>query len=392
MRYLEENICLIGAIPGPGKPSLEQINHFVALVVDDLLEFWDPGVYFSRTALYPAGRFSLGAIIPLVCDLLGARQMAGFPFPGAILFCSVCYLRSVDIENFDENTWPSRTIEKHRATAETWRQAENEAERAKIFKTSGVRYSELNRLPYYDVIRHTVVDTVHAHYLVILNNHFSDVWGMDSEQLDGNGSLPFTFKPPICSDKQNPSKMANGVLDDQGELIQEHNRTAVLGANTLAEIWKDQEELLLPSSIAPGPTKFGSKKTKLKADQWRVVGTIHLVVTLIRLWGHGSGRKRAMLNNFMHLVTAVQLARMHTTSEANIALYQFHFKEYLKGFVELYKDASIHPTHHMGLHISSFLKDFGPSHSVRTFAFERMNLTLQNIPTNMKSGEQKRYH
>ena len=45
--YHPENVCQVGMIPD--KPSMDEINHYLQLVVGDLLEFWDPGVYFSQT-------------------------------------------------------------------------------------------------------------------------------------------------------------------------------------------------------------------------------------------------------------------------------------------------------------------------------------------------------
>jgi len=45
MRHLRENMYLAGVIPGPTKPSTDAINHFLQLIVDDMLEFWDPSVF-----------------------------------------------------------------------------------------------------------------------------------------------------------------------------------------------------------------------------------------------------------------------------------------------------------------------------------------------------------
>ncbi len=39
-RYQQENVYLVGIIPGPNEPSKEQINHLVAPVIDDFVEFW----------------------------------------------------------------------------------------------------------------------------------------------------------------------------------------------------------------------------------------------------------------------------------------------------------------------------------------------------------------
>lgn len=37
LRYRTENIYLVGIIPGPQEPTLSQLNHFLAPLVDDLL-------------------------------------------------------------------------------------------------------------------------------------------------------------------------------------------------------------------------------------------------------------------------------------------------------------------------------------------------------------------
>ncbi|KAF9487936.1 hypothetical protein BDN71DRAFT_1368563, partial [Pleurotus eryngii] len=83
LRYLHSNIYLTGVIPGPKKPSIDKINPYIQLIVDDFLQFWKPGVFFSRTHGSASGRTYFAALIPLVCDMLGARQVAGKPAPGS---------------------------------------------------------------------------------------------------------------------------------------------------------------------------------------------------------------------------------------------------------------------------------------------------------------------
>ena len=160
----------------------------------------------------------------------------------------------------------------------------------------------------------------------------------------------------------------------------------MLGDSILPEVWKDQERLQLPSFLSPGPPKFGSQKRTLSADEWRSVGTVHLVITLIRLWGFDTGRKGQMLDNYMHLITAIHVANLRSISDQDIVDYTFHMDKYLRGFAGLYKEAKIQPTHHLSLHFDKFLTLFGPVHSWRAWSFERYNYTLQNIETNRKFG------
>ena len=52
LRYRPENMFLAGIIPGPKKPSLSNINHSLKLLIDVLLEFFEPSMWYSRTARY----------------------------------------------------------------------------------------------------------------------------------------------------------------------------------------------------------------------------------------------------------------------------------------------------------------------------------------------------
>lgn len=130
LRFREENMFLIGVIPGSGKPSLDEINHYTRLIVNDLLAFWDPGVFFSRTAAYPEGRFALGVLIPIICDLPAARQISGFAGHSATYLCSICLLERDNIENISKDSWTYRTREAHLHSAEEWRSLSTKKARA----------------------------------------------------------------------------------------------------------------------------------------------------------------------------------------------------------------------------------------------------------------------
>ncbi|KIJ05743.1 hypothetical protein PAXINDRAFT_93040, partial [Paxillus involutus ATCC 200175] len=56
LRYKAENLYLVGVIPGPREPSLDEINHFLQPVVDFFLPAWKDGTWFTKTSLHPEGR------------------------------------------------------------------------------------------------------------------------------------------------------------------------------------------------------------------------------------------------------------------------------------------------------------------------------------------------
>ncbi len=84
IRHLPENLYLAGIIPGPNKPSLTEINHYLQLIVDDFKCLWSSGYHLTRTHKYRLGRLVKGMIVPVVCDLLAAHQLIGYAAaPGA---------------------------------------------------------------------------------------------------------------------------------------------------------------------------------------------------------------------------------------------------------------------------------------------------------------------
>lgn len=162
----------------------------------------------------------------------------------------------------------------------------------------------------------------------------------------------------------------------------------VLGRDILEAVWDDMTRTELPSWISPAPRNWGTAaRGKLTADQWKVIATVHLPITLIRLWGTKEGRYFLLLCNFMDLSAAVQLANQRIVTQKHIDDYERLILRYLQGIKVMFKDVPLQPIHHVSLHAGEFLKLFGPTHSVRTPGFERFNekLGLQN--TNMKSGE-----
>ena len=65
-------MVLAGVIPGPHEPPLNALNHYLTPLVDDLLNFQNPGVCFTHTEVYPQGRLVHCALVCLVCDLPAA--------------------------------------------------------------------------------------------------------------------------------------------------------------------------------------------------------------------------------------------------------------------------------------------------------------------------------
>jgi hypothetical protein len=162
----------------------------------------------------------------------------------------------------------------------------------------------------------------------------------------------------------------------------------------MAKLRSDIENMITPSWLTSVPTNLGEPSHgKLKADQWRTLGTTYLPVSLIRLWDQfedGEDRRsqqcKKLLEVSLSLISAVVIASSRTTSREKADLYLHHMQNYLKGLRELFPRYRFLPNQHMALHLAEYLQLYGPVHSWWTFPFERLIGMLQRIPNNFQNG------
>ncbi|KAJ3884123.1 hypothetical protein GG344DRAFT_84534 [Lentinula edodes] len=150
---------------------------------------------------------------------------------------------------------------------------------------------------------------------------------------------------------------------------------------------------VLPNWIQPPPSGWGTSASgKLSADEYKVICSVSLVITLIRVWGYENdegveSRRFKMLENFLDLVHSMRVLFFRETSQKSRAYYKSHILKYLRGVLELYPDFTLKPNHHHAVHIVTDLETMGPGHARSTPVFERINHSLQQLNTNRRLGE-----
>lgn len=85
-RFKNENILLLGVIPGPKEPELT-INTFLKPLVDEITKLWESVMmktHDSRSVLVRA------ALACVACDIPAARKVCGFCGHRAFHGCSRC--------------------------------------------------------------------------------------------------------------------------------------------------------------------------------------------------------------------------------------------------------------------------------------------------------------
>ena len=155
----------------------------------------------------------------------------------------------------------------------------------------------------------------------------------------------------------------------------------VLDQATMDQVREDISATYLPSWMERPPKNFGSPAHgKLKADQWRTVCTVSLVITLGRIWGRQDAieKYRLLLENFVSLICAVDLATRRTMDPSRIKKFDGYMMRYLTSLRALFGHQLV-PNHHMSLHLWECLSLFGPVHAWWAFPFERYNGLLQSL-------------
>ncbi|KAF9004092.1 hypothetical protein BDZ89DRAFT_888124, partial [Hymenopellis radicata] len=363
-----------------------QINGVLRPLVDDLLKCWTTGFWLSRTPRFPDGRRIRIALTMIISDLPAARRLAGVGSHSSTRFCTECDQPIQDRNNLDLTKYKRFNRVEHNEMAEAWRNASDTQERKRLFETHHVRWTELQRLPYWDTTTMIAIDAMHGFYLIILQHHIRDLWGMN---------IMLEEDPDVCSILSSSGPRPEEIVDaihciSSNNVTEGNPRTSPV----LAEVRNDIKRRVLPPYMGrttqhPGETRWG----KLTADEWKNLCIVHLPFTLVRLWGgynnSSSGAERhrfEMLQNYLCLIDAILLGTSDAITAEVVEEYEARFREYLSGLLAMYPDTQITPYQHLMLHFGDQLRRWGPSRHWRCFAFERYNGLLQRLNTNKKFG------
>jgi hypothetical protein len=119
--------------------------------------------------------------LALVCDKPAAHKVAGFGPPGHRYFCHRCWVEQQDLRTpkafanqgklgyavalIDNNTISAfryRTDAQHRELGAKFQQICDPKQQENFVKEHSTRFTQLSRLPYFDIIRQVVIDPMHC--------------------------------------------------------------------------------------------------------------------------------------------------------------------------------------------------------------------------------------
>ncbi|KAK0441765.1 uncharacterized protein EV420DRAFT_1278538 [Desarmillaria tabescens] len=107
-------------------------------------------------------------------------------------WCTVCNC-PLQERNTCYHLWTKRNVGEMRKYAYTWQDATTTKEREEIFNIHRVRWSELWRLPYWDLTHMLVIDSMHCILLGLVCYHCRYVLGIDAKKAEFQSRPPPAF-------------------------------------------------------------------------------------------------------------------------------------------------------------------------------------------------------
>ncbi|MBW0476126.1 hypothetical protein O181_015841 [Austropuccinia psidii MF-1] len=373
-RFQPKYTCLAGVIPSPNQPDMITINNILKPLVDELMELNREIVI--KTPNYPHGRRVIIRLVGLIGDIIATHKVGGFMSHSAKHFCSWCEVE--ENERVELMLGKARKKREVLGASHRWKDARTVKLQQKFAKENGIRWSELNRLPYWDPVSNISLGIVHNWYEGVLQHHLRYRWGFDQR-----------FIQQICSSEASSLGSDEEMVDNfASENEDELQLRGFLSEEIIEKIRSRLNEVIVPKGVSRIPSKIGTAQTgKLKANEWSVLFSIYLpLIVLDLLWDLGPSN-HLLLVNFSALIKCTEIVGARSITQQDANLFEEAFATYQNSSKNLFPNIRVVPNHHYSMHIPEQLMRWGPMNGISEYGGERLIGLLQKIKTNSLSGD-----
>ncbi|KZT50540.1 hypothetical protein CALCODRAFT_444472 [Calocera cornea HHB12733] len=264
------------------------------------------------------------------------------------------------------------------------------AQASKYFDKHGARWSEFNRLPYFDPIAMGVIDPMHTFLQGLMKTQWYHNWvlgGKDKvrvlragteagarRELDEIHAMLATFEMPV-SYARLPSQVgepAGGSLTSD-----EWRALAVLYGPAAVRAF-----LLLPVpalTIRQIPPVLLKAAREQPATRGRSQADGRAPVPKPRVHPNAA-------SNYLKLAAVLKIFMRRELLEPELERARGLYLEYFEEYHQIYGAQNVTPTFHWVTHMGDQVRRYGPVHGFWTFLFERLNKVLKTCQTNGHKG------
>lgn len=228
----------------------------------------------------------------------------------------------------------SRFGTQHKQQAYRHLNASTKQQQKTIESDYGIRYSVLLELPYWNPIKHSVVDPMHNLFLGT-GKHVMQIW-----------------------------------VD-----------RSIITKKDFSRIEQIVAKIVTPRSVGRIPNKIASRFSGFTANQWKNWITVFSPVALKGILPTDH------LRCWLLYVRACFLICNHIMTSQAIEEVDQYLTQFCKRFQQLYGPNACTPNMHLHMHLKECLENYGPVHSFWCYSFERHNGMLGRYHTNNQSVE-----
>ena len=251
--------------------------------------------------------------------------------------CSKCYKTferkgfndKPDYSGWDYSNWVKRDGLQHKRDALETLRKQTKTSRAELESKTGVRYSELFRLPYFDPIRFHVIDPMHNLLL---------------------GTAKYTFKAWVETD--------------------------ILKANDLEKIDKRIKMLKLPSDMGRVSKCISKSYKSMKAEEWKHWILVYSIYCLQGIL------PTEHFNMWKMFVCACDIVLKRSITKKKVNEAHNLLTMFCSTYTKLFGKEFCTPNMHLHLHLKDCILDFGPIYGWWCMSFERFNGILGSYAVN----------
>ncbi|MBW0576357.1 hypothetical protein O181_116072, partial [Austropuccinia psidii MF-1] len=254
-----------------------------------------------------------------------------------------------------------------------YHELQSQEKKEKLAKSTGIRWSELNHLPYWNPVLNVTLGVMHNWFKGILQHHFKC-------------QLGFNFR------KQGLQHDRNKEASSGSEMICLEEANAPLKSGNLSDSIKRKlisniHLVVVPKGVTRMQKQLGeSKGGTLKASEWNALFNVYIPLSILdvsySILHDPHFDFNIFLINLCALIQCTNLVSGKVIKKEDSLKFSQTYETYQNTSFDIFENIKLQPNHHYGMHLPDHIDWWGPPMGVLEFGGECLVGILQNLKTN----------